>query len=365
MTKTKKEFCDDDDLTEEEFDAKYGEDCEVMTMEQHLDWCAEAGVDSRAYDDRYIVIRRANIYNNTGGIYVKRTSLGSPYRIERLRWKAFKNYERHWERSLAIADEVKASDNQECFIPHDPVSFKQQLKEAEERDDPLTDEQIEHYSYPRRVHNRKMSCDDDYVTYDDDFWEYQEPSHGNTEMEVIAAAGALGEWEQIIKPERIKRSKDPVKLALGARYEHEVGRGFALRERCHSFNRMLELAIVMTGTLPEGPRRYQKKVKVHLNGRIYFFNVGRQNPTAADDLWPTPGDLDDITPPKRFVVDQSLVGLGRDQVRTRLGEPAKVTMSDERTVWHYGEDQVFFETKGHYAKVVEVQPAGAVGCSSG
>jgi hypothetical protein len=359
---------EDEDLTEEEFDTKYGDEdpCEIG-CEEHLKWCDDLGIDKREYDDRFIQFRRGRTRHDTR--YIRRTTLNDPQRIERLRWKAYQNYEAHFDRHKLLKKEIAALGG-ECFIPHNPVSFAREMKEMEERGDPLSEEDMYRYSQPRRVHIAKCYAADDYVTYGDHFWEYRPPKHGGTDMEVIAAAGALGEWEKITRPDREKRSQDPAKLALGKRYQHEVRRGQQTESRCYELNEILGLSVVLTGLLPKGPTRHQRVVMVHLNGRIYPFKVGQgQNGEPDSTSWPVPSDYDPIHPPAQFKIDDSLVGLTREHIQTRFGQPSEISHPTNKSqAWHYPTGIIRFgDGSGLGSKVlsVETEPAGAETCSLG
>lgn len=350
---------EDADLSEEEFDAKYADDEDgvVLTEEEHRAMMTKLVYDTRWNDPSYIRLRQGNSYGvrKTSDVYIKRVTLSEPYRIERLRWKAYLNIKALWARRAALSEEIVAAGG-ECFVPVDPHDHSLDGEDVSEPE-------RERYSLPSRVVVEEARGGGHYFSHDYDFWKYQEPEHNGTEMEVIAAAAHLGEWEQVIKPDRIERSQDPVKLALGARYRHNQTREYALTDKCHLLNEMLSFSIIETGILPHGLDFVDKQVLVHLNGRNYFFKVKRGYQQPAYDLWPLPDDLDDVVPPTRFMVDESLVGLKSNHVQTRLGEPIKRrSTDDDQSVWVYPDGEIVLSGSGYYSKVLEVrplQPAGA------
>lgn len=272
------------------------EDCVTVTQEEYLAELYGRGIDAREWDPNFYCLRRASTstYNPSPAIYVRRETLLEPIRIERLRWRAYLNYAKNIEVRAGLKDEMKKLPDAECFVPHDEEEFQKSVEESAARGEPLTEAQIERYSHPRRVHV-EADYSDDWVRYDDDFWTYEEPEHDKeVAMEVIAAAGCLGEWEQVTLPARIERAKDPAKLALGARWQHASHREIRLQDRCFLFNQLLAASILNSDVLPEGPRLVQKLIRVRLNDRIYYFNVGRHSKSANFDLWPVPSDYDEV-----------------------------------------------------------------------
>ena len=326
------------------------EDEEPLTEEEHLDLMRANGVDTRGFDPRYVCLRRGDTYSRRSSFFVKRTTLNDPQRIERLRWKAYLNYQNHFACGSDIADGIIALGG-ECFIPVDWDELN--------ADDELSEEQRERLSHPRRVYAEKSRHGCGYsINYDDRFWGYEEPRHSDTEMEVLAAAGALGEWEQITKPERVGRAKDPAKLALGARYRHHEARGWALGAKCQLLNEMLSRSIIMTGILPPGPEFADRTVRVHLNGRIYFLKVRLDYQQPEYERWPMPDDPGDVYPPAKFKIDNSLIGLRPEAVMTRFGEPTKKLRKGKTEVWYYPEGQVVFDgVDNYYARVTGVSVA--------
>jgi hypothetical protein len=353
---------EDADLSEEEFDAKYSEDDEdgvVLTEEEHRAMMTKLGYDTRWNDPSYIRLRQGGDYRfrkSSPDVYIKRVTLNDPRRIERLRWKAYLNVKAIWARRAALREEIVATAGGECFVPADPHDHSLD-------DEEISEPERERYSLPSRVVVEEARDSGHYINTDHDFWKYQEPEHNGTEMEFIAAAAHLGEWEQVIKPDRIKRSQDPAKLALGARYRHNQLREYALSDKCHLLNEMLSFSIIETGVLPYGHHFVDKRVMVRLNGRIYFFKVKRDYQQSDYDLWPHPGDLDEVFPPSQFWVDDSLLGLKSNHVQTRLGEPIeRRSTDDDQSVWVYPDGEIVLSGHGYYSKVLEVrplQPAGA------
>ena len=188
------------------------------------------------------------------------------------------------------------------------------------------------------------------VTYDDAFWVHRPTKHGGTPLEVIASAGEVGEWEQITRPQRLAQIT-PEKLEVGARYRKLQQRIRSLSEWGAKLNEALFLSIIYCDVLPEAPPIGEKLVSVEINGRRYPFIV---NPSygqhqADYDHWPLPGDLDTITLPESWSLDDSLIGKSRNVVRTRHGEPerkirSRKSSSFEGNIWIYGNIGVAFES---------------------
>ena len=269
---------------------------ELVPYSDYLEELRELGHDPRQYDhENYHCLRHRDAYRDKAAVYIKKATLTDPLRIEEIRWKAFQNYESHFVRNELLSAEIRSAPDKECFIPVDWDDLNKTIKKYKEDNEPLSEEDIERYSHPRRVASIEGISGEQWTSYDDNFWEYREPKHAGTDMEVIAAAAHLGEWEQIFKPARVKRSEDPAKVDLGRRWKHEERRGTALREKCYLLNEMLSVSILLSTVLPKGPIRHQKLVWVTLNGRRYPFNVGRGYNTAEDKLWPVSGDYNEIT----------------------------------------------------------------------
>lgn len=236
----------------------------------------------REWDPNYYCLRRPDNSSfapkdRRPGIFVSRETLLEPLRIERLRWKACVNYQKHLSRNAKLIEEIADLPNRECFIP--PPSRK---VEAEK-------------SYPERVY---AECDHNgvvCVTHDSSFWNFEEPEHDPmVDMEVLAAAAAEGKWRRESLPEMLKRASDPVKLAVRARYQHETDRGRHLRDRHRLANDLLAASIINSDLLPKGPRYYRRLVRVRLNDRVYFFKTGCSFKEAAFDIWPEPDDFEII-----------------------------------------------------------------------
>lgn len=284
---------EDDDL-EDDWDEDEG--CVAVTEEEYYAELRERGIDTREWDPAYYCLRRAS----TGlvkkpAVFVKRETLLDAIRIERLRWKAYLNYARHMDRQEALTQEMKALPDQECFIPVDEEELQQSIEEFKKRGEPLSEEDIHRYSRPRRAYVQDDYSGETWSSYDDRFWDYEEPEHDKqVAMEVIAAAGCLGEWELVTLPAREKRAQDPVKLDLGARWQYETRRGLALQDKCYLLNELLTASILNSDLLPEGPAHVQKLVRVRLNERIYFFKIGRHHKSAEHGLWPVPSDYDEV-----------------------------------------------------------------------
>lgn len=325
-----------------------------------------ADLESRGYDirrnhDLYVQLRN---WGGGGDVFVKRSTLSNPTRIEALRWKAYQYLTRQWGGSSTHYDEIFAMDNHEAFIPdecYDHTRTKKERKAAKKRRGrrPPT---------PRRI---VVSDDSGYglsLTYDDQYWRFEEPKHQGTEMEVIAAAGELGKWEQVTLPARIAGISEE-KLALGRRYHHRQLRGQRRMTTCYRLNELLSLSVLLTGVVPDSSDILtDKTVHVLLNGRRYPFITRRSYVSADTERWPQPDNIPDVTPPEQFELDESLVGRTNEQVRTRLGQPIKEKdVKRGISVWYYPEGEVVFSSlKPHYGKVKEVrvkQPAGA--CSLG
>jgi len=365
---------EDDDLSEEEFDAKYAEEWEddgdVITIEAHLEAMEKLGIDTREHDRRYFCLQRkgSSYFGDYPAIYFKRVTLNDPYRIEQLRWKTQLNSSKHWDRVMVLRQEILKLGG-ECFIPVDPKDLDEDLDTNDNLSEEEREEEREKRSLPRRVHVEESQDGSHHCNYDNQFWCYEEPRHEGTEMEVIAAAAALGEWEQVTKPERLKRAEDPAKLALGARYEHEMDRGQALRDKCGHLDKLLAQSIMSIGVLPQGTSLADQLVRVFLNDRIYYFKVKHGDYYQAEyNLWPRPSDLADIRPPRRFEIDDSVVGLKDEAVRSRFGEPIKKSKGEGKaSIWHYPKGRIVFSHDGgYYAEVIKIektQPAGS--CSLG
>jgi hypothetical protein len=285
-------------MEDEDYEEDEGVDVEVMTMEEHY---ASMGMDYREHDPNYYCIRQASHYgyyskSKKTSVYVKRTTLNHPVRIEALRWKAYLNYAKHWDRQEVLVEELEATPDKEAFIPVDEEELKEDWFAGPDGDT-MTEEEREEHCRPRRVLIREdrdgSPC---HATYDDSFWKYDPPEFDEeVAMEVIAAAGCHGEWELVTLPARIKRAEDPAKLDLGRRYQHEVRRGHALEDKCYLLNRMLEVSIVNSDVLPSADHPVPKMVRVRLNSRLYFFKVGRGGHRSAEsNLWPVPDDHDEI-----------------------------------------------------------------------
>jgi len=269
---------------------------ETMTMEEHY---ASMGMDFREWNPHYYCLRRASnstfSSNRRNAVYVKRTTLDHPVRIEALRWKAYLNYAKHWDRKAVLTAEMETLPDKECFIPPDQEELKEWFEGKD--GDTLTEEERERHCRPRRVLVREEDrSEDHFADYDDSFWDYEMPKHDKeVAMEVIAAYGCLGEWELVTLPAQIKRSEDPVKLDLGRRYQHEIRRGHALEDKCYLLNELLVASILNSDVLPKDVLLIPKMVQIRLNGRLYFFKVGRGgHRTAETNLWPVPDDYDEI-----------------------------------------------------------------------
>jgi len=356
MTEEDLEYCPDCDTA-----VSYNDDGEVVCeceWEEDVgvpysqeEWLAELkakGMKWRHSDPTYICVSRKGWGINQKDIFVKKATLGHLHRIERLRWQCYLNMRTLLARRHNLRKEVSATDNRECFIPVDWDEVES-WKKGHKGKEPLTEEAIARYSNPRRIVIE--SNGDEWYTITrphGDFFAYEEPKHSGTEMEVIAVATHLGEWEQEILPDRIKRSQDPIKLALGKRWQHLDRRETALGNRCHFMNELLSLAITTLEILPEGPDFVRKRSHVRLNGRAYPFDVGKGYSEPAYKFWPTLDDLNDVFPPETFAVDESLVGIRADAVQARLGEPERV----DNLKWIYASGTVVF-AKSSYERRVE------------
>ena len=272
---------------------------EEIVYESMADYYEAVGMDAREWDrENWVQIRRESEtrYGTKPAVYARRQTLLDPLKIERLRWKAYLIRAKNWERLLAICQEVHQHPDKEAFIPHDEEELQESITKCEEDGRPLSKEDIEHYSHPRRLHVQWCS-DDDYVTYDDRFWIYEEPKHDkDIAMEVIAEAAHHGDWDSKVLPDRIKRSEDPAKLDIGRRYHYVTQRGHALDDRCYLFNELLTRAIFESGLIPEDhARRVAMPVQVVMNGRRYMFSAGRYGTKeTVDAYWPYPNSLDEI-----------------------------------------------------------------------
>ena len=258
---------------------------ECLTMQE---FCEEQGLDSRVWDPNYVCIRRAETGRySRPGVYVRKETLLDPLRIEKLRWKAYLNLKNGWEATFKLKEEVCLQEHKECFIPPD--------LEAVSKIENISEEEVWQYSQPRRVSHQETHGLSDYITYDDDFWIPPNPKHDEqVAMEVIAAAAVMGDWDHKTLPDRLTRSQDPVKLALGARWHHTQEREAALLAKCHDLNKLLARAILCSELLPKSDLYIHKMVRVHMNERIYYFKTGRGHKAAEYDLWPEPADLTDV-----------------------------------------------------------------------
>jgi len=368
MEDTDTEYCPDcetavsyNDDGEEVCECEWEEDdCVPYSQEELLAELKSKGMEWRHSDPTYICMRRRGWGINSKDNFVKKATLGHLHRIERLRWQCYLNMRTLWARRHNLRREISDTDNCECFVPVDWDELEN-WKKGHKGEEPLTEEEIAQRSHPMRVRVEPHG-DDSYTIgrHHGDFFAYEEPKHSGTEMEVIAAATHLGEWEQEILPDRIKRSQDPVKLALGKRWQHLEDRETALMAKCHFMNELLSLAIMTLEILPEGPDYVRKRSHVRLNGRAYPFDVGQSYSEPAFKFWPMPDDLNDVSPPESFAVDESLVGIRADAVQARLGEPDRV----DGLMWIYASGTVIFAGSSYYGKVVErieqPQPAGSI-----
>ena len=281
-------------MTEDEFDAINDPDeSRVVSYEDYLAEVRKMGIDPRQWDHKNY-LRIASRSLSGPDTYVHRDTIKDVPRIERLRWRAHETYCVLLDRLQALADEVRAMPDQECFIPHDPEAFAKTRKEHEDRGETFTEHELWEYAQPRRVAVRDKF--DDYVTYDDDFWREPDlPDHDeHVAMEVLAAHAELGDWDHFELPARIERAKDPAKLALGARWRHAKQREFAAIQRCWFMNQLLAIAVLNGDFLPEGDFIVEQKIRTHINGRVYYFSVGRGMKQALHDLWPRPTDPPDV-----------------------------------------------------------------------
>jgi hypothetical protein len=308
----------------------------VCSQEEWLAELAANGEDNRQFDPRYVClrrVRRGDLLDNEPAVYAKKATLGHVTRIEKIRWQTQLNLHRFWDRRADLCKEVLDAGG-ECFIPVGaPSLYNAKGRMAAE--------------YPRRVVVEKSRDYDGLSThYDDDYWTFRPTKHNGTEMEVVAEAIEHGEWEQVILPKRIADIVSPPKAALGRRWRHMECRERRLREHCELLNEMLKLAIQFTGLLPRGHNLVERDVIIEINGRRYPFSVRGDYPNSEDRKWPRPDDIPDVIVPDSFALDETLVGVSADAVRTRLGEPATIKEMGNKHVWRYPEGTVFFTKVG-------------------
>jgi len=269
------------------------EDEEIL-YESMADYDEAMGMDPREWDHKNWVRIRCKSetrYDTKPAVYARRETLLDPLKIERLRWKAYLIRAKNWERLLAICQEVHQHPDKEAFIPHDEEELQESITKCK-----LSEEEIERSSLPRRLHVQWCAGNDDYVTFDDRFWDYEEPKHDkDIAMEVIAEAAHHGDWDSKVLPDRIKRSEDPAKLDIGRRYHYASQRGHDLNNRCRLFDGLLQISIFESGLLPVNNDNVSQPVRVIMNNRSYMFEVGRNGrKTAVDAYWPYPNSLDEI-----------------------------------------------------------------------
>lgn len=314
---------------------------EPLTHEEWLEEMAASGRDTREFDPAYFCLRRENEAYDLSAIFVKKATLRHITRIEALRWEAEHKLARLLKRVGALYREVFATGG-ECFIPPgSPTRFKSKTTTGQ----------------PRRlsVEKSRYSNGELSSTYDDEFWEFKPTKHKGTEMEVLAGAIEEGEWEQVILPDRIARSKDPVKLELGRRWRHMEIRTDRMRGRCGLLSDLLKSAVELVGILPQGPASYDTRVMVEINGRHYEFQVrGDRAHNVDQSRWPRPSDPSLVIVTDTFSLDESIVGKSREAVQIRLGEPLLV--EDDHRTWRYREGTVRFGSgpSDYYSKVVAV-----------
>lgn len=359
------EYCPDCDATvsydedgNPECDCEWEEAGDAIPQEVWLAEMKAAGEEYRHWDPEWVEIQSRNSLDKKPPRFVRKQTLGQIARIERLRWTAYARIVGCYERKTALCEEMKALPHQECFIAQNPKHLERSIAEAIDKGEPLSSEEIFQYGQPRRVVMKESRHKDGfYAHYDDDFWEYQKPKHGNNPMEVIAAAAHLGEWEQIILPDRIERAKDPAKLDLGKRYRHQEKREFRHQEWCYRANALLDKAILLSEILPRHEAPYDKRVVVLINGRQYPYKI-RHNYAQPDfDHWPLPDDIDPVVVVEDgFAFDDSLIGRSHDAVRVRFGSPLKI----EKNVWVYEQGCVVFsdDKNSYYTRVRAVEPIG-------
>ena len=258
------------------------------------DYYEEMGIDHREWHNGYVRIRSGDSYGRRA-VYVKLTTLSDAVRIEKLRWRSLLAYHAHCARSAKLMAEIHAQPDNECFVPTDAEEIEQQIEKES-----VTDEEASTLrrwaAHPRRIAVRRERYERKLVmVYDDRFWDYEPEDHQGTDFEVLAAAGALGEWEQITLPARVKRSEDPAKLDLGARWQQEEIRGRRLLDRFWVLNEILATSILRSEIFKDDSRRTKKRAHAVINGRRYPFHLEAYGHVSADyDTWPSPNSAPDV-----------------------------------------------------------------------
>jgi len=343
---------DEDEDGSEEEDYCNPDECEgcdicggpPLSQEEYLDRLRAEGRDTRPYDPSYIHI------NGYRPIWVKRSTLRQVRRIERIRWRLLERSTALWDRRLELVKEIHANGG-EFFVA--PKISDDELAELDDED--RAEALLPSYF---SVENRYYGLS---TNEDHDYWKYKPTKHGGSEMEVIAAAAELGEWEQVILPGRLVRSQDPVKLEYGRRFAHleETERG--VFNRSGTISMILARAIIELHVLPEGRDYGKDQVFVEINGRNYPFNVAKTYAEPDMERWPHPRSLPNVRiESDEFPFDGALKGFRKDVVRTRYGEPQSIVKSKTGDTWIYPQGAVQFERTSYHDVVVEVnvQPAG-------
>lgn len=298
------------------------------------------GREWRHWDPAYQEIRLRSRSAGMPYCFVKKATLGQIARIERLRWKAYLIYRKRCNRVQEICKEIYANGN-DAFIPVTEKAVQAEVARWVRDGEQLSNEQLTVFRYPSRIRCRPSPYFEGAlsVMLDDDYWLYMPPKCGTTDMEIIAAASHLGEWEQEILPSRIQHASDPKRLELGRRYTH----GEALRQasfsRTTSLDDLLSAAVLSASVLPEGKPYIEDRITVSVNGRQYPFCVGPY--TCAQAIykdWPRPTDPAPVVIPERFALDESLIGVASRAVQVRLGEP----LQKDRYCWAYPTGVVHF-----------------------
>lgn len=328
----------EDDAEVEEFD-----DGQFLSQYDLVAQIREEGGNWKEFDASYVCLISPQLYGDEDrqhrGAYAPKALLGNVPRVEKLRWKAAQKLARLRDRWTALYREVFKAGG-ECFIArNEPSRFSR--KRRVEAD------------YPIRVEVMKSSYEADGLSshYDADFYKYDPTPHNGTDMEVIASAAELGEWEQIILPERLARAYDPKKLEMGHRWRHIEVREQALMARLNTFNEMLKRAVILVDVIPRSPPHRKTTFVVQINGRTYpFIGNGGEYISATFEEWPNPDNPTAIVVSDAFAFDETLIGRSADAVRTRIGEPALII---DGVVWRYPQGTVTFK-KGHYGTVISV-----------
>lgn len=240
-------------------------------------------------------------YPYNGYKHLRRTSLQDPERIERLRWRQLLRYHEVWTpRWIDVCARIEHL--REAFV-----------------------------GCPKR--SIRLIYESHGISEDSDYWEMKEESP----LRSLAKAASVTD-------EKLKAGSDYMR-ARAASYAHHT--------RVRRLNDLLERSVQELQFLPAGQAYDRRRVTVRLNGRDYAFELGYK-PKALTDQWPAPGHM--ICEVPQFKIDESLIGLYRELVRTRFGEPP-LTFSSRKAdrwenIWVYGAVGVRFSRQDVVDKIL-------------